>query len=53
MRRCTRLSNGSRKLGEPHGGGGDQLLRLHFIKMHRTLRVSPAMAAGVTMRLFT
>ena len=24
----------------------------NFIKIHRTLRVSPAMAAGVTMRLF-
>jgi hypothetical protein len=24
----------------------------NFIKIHRTLRVSPAMAAGVTARLF-
>jgi hypothetical protein len=26
-------------------------IKIHFIKIHRTLRMSPAMAAGVTVRV--
>ncbi len=36
---------------EPNGGGLDQRLAYNF-KIHSTLRTSPAMATGVTGRLF-
>jgi hypothetical protein len=36
---------------EPHGRRRDQLLCVQLHQIHRTLRVSPAMAAGVTNRL--
>jgi IS1 family transposase len=50
MRRYTRLSNGfSRKL-ENHAALN--YFAYNFIKIHRTLRTSPAMAAGVTDRLW-
>ena len=53
MRRYTRLSNGfSRKL-ENHATATVLNYYAHnFIKIHRTLRTSPAMAAGVTDRLW-
>jgi hypothetical protein len=37
---------------EPHGLRCARLLRIQLIKIHRTLRVSPAMAAGVTGKLW-
>jgi hypothetical protein len=53
MRRYTRLSNGfSRKL-ENHGAAvALNYFAYNFIRIHRALRTSPAMAAGVTERLF-
>ena len=52
MRRYTRLSNGfSRKLAN-HAAAVRQLFCLQLIKIHRTLRMTPAMAAGVTDRLW-
>lgn len=53
MRRYTRLTNGFSKKIEAHVNA----LSLHFfyynfIRIHRTLRVTPAMAAGVTDRLW-
>lgn len=53
MRRYTRLSNGfSRKIENHMAAAAINYLAYNFIKIHRTLRVSPAMATGVTTRLF-
>jgi IS1 family transposase len=53
MRRYTRLSNGfSRKIENHMAAVAINYFAYNFIKIHRTLRVSPAMAAGVTPRLF-
>jgi IS1 family transposase len=53
MRRCTRLTNGFSKKIENHANA----VALHFayynfVKTHKTLRMTPAMAAGVTDRLW-
>ena len=53
VRRYTRLSNGfSRKLENHEAAVALNYFAYNFIKIHRTLRVSPAMAAGVTTRLW-
>ena len=53
MRRYTRLSNGfSRKIENHAAAVALTYFAYNFIKIHRTLRVTPAMAAGVTERLF-
>ena len=53
MRRYTRLSNGfSRKIENHMAAVSINYFAYNFIKMHRTLRVSPVMVAGVTSRLF-
>lgn len=52
MRRYTRLSNGfSRKLDNHAAAVALNYFAYNFIKIHRTLRMSPAMAAGVIDRL--
>ena len=52
MRRYTRLSNGfSCKLANHAAATALNYFAYHFIQIHRTLRTSPAMAAGVTDRL--
>ena len=53
MRRFTRLTNGFSKKVENHA----HAVALHFmyysfVRMHAKLRMSPAMAAGVTDRLW-
>lgn len=49
-----RLSNGfSRKLENHAAPVAFNYFAYNFIKIHRTLRMSPAMAAGVTDRLFS
>jgi len=53
MRRFTRLTNGFSKKVENH----DNAVALHFayynlVRVHKTLRMTPAMAAGVTDRLW-
>jgi IS1 family transposase len=54
MRRYTRLSNGfSRKLENHAAATALNYFAYNFIKIHRTLRTSPAMAAGVTDRLWS
>jgi IS1 family transposase len=54
MRRYTRLSNGfSRKLENHAAATALNYFAYNFIKLHRTLRTSPAMAAGVTDRLWS
>jgi IS1 family transposase len=53
LRRYTRLSNGfSRKLENHIAAVALQYFVYNFIRIHRTLRVTPAMAAGVTNRLW-
>jgi hypothetical protein len=53
MRRYTRLSNGfSRKIEDHMAAVAINYFAYNFIKIHTTLRTSPAMAAGVTTRLF-
>ncbi len=53
MRRLTRLTNGFSKKVENH----DYAVALHctfynFVRIHKTSRVTPAMAAGLTTRLW-
>ena len=53
MRRYTRLSNGfSRKLRNHAASVALNYFAYNFIHIHKTLRMSPAMAAGVTDRLW-
>jgi len=53
MRRYTRLSNGfSRKLQNHAAAVALNYFAYNFVRIHRTLRMTPAMAAGVTDRLF-
>jgi IS1 family transposase len=53
MRRYTRLSNGfSRKLRNHEAATALNYFAYNFIQIHRTLRMSPAMAAGVTSELW-
>jgi hypothetical protein len=53
MRRYTRLSNGfSRKVENHMAAVAINYFAYNFIKINSTLRTSPAMAAGVTDRLF-
>ena len=53
MRRYTRLSNGfSRKIENHIAAVALNYFGYNFIKIHTTPRKSPAMAAGVTDRLF-
>jgi IS1 family transposase len=53
MRRYTRLSNGfSRKIENHMAAVAINYFAYNFIKIHATTRVSPAMAAGVTTRLY-
>ena len=52
MRRYTRLSNGfSRKIENHMAAVAINYFAYNFIQIHRTLRVTPAIAAGVTTRL--
>jgi hypothetical protein len=54
IRRYTRLSNGfSRKLANHAVATALNYFAYNFIKIHRTLRVSPVMASGVTDRLWS
>lgn len=54
MRRYTRLSNGfSRKIENHAAAIALNYFAYNFIQIHRTLRTSPAMAAGVTNRLWS
>ena len=53
MRRYTRLSNGfSRKIENHCAAVALNYFAYNFIKIHRTVQMSPAMAAGVTDRLW-
>ncbi len=54
MRRYTRLTNAHSKKVENHIAGlGLFLCFYNFCRIHRTLRVTPCMAAGVTSRVWS
>lgn len=53
MRRFTRLTNGFSKKVENHAHAvALNFMYYNFVRIHQTLRVTPAMAAGVTDRLW-
>jgi hypothetical protein len=54
MRRYTRLSNGfSRKMRNHAAATALNYFAYNFIQIHSTIRMSPAMVAGVTDRLWS
>lgn len=54
MRRFTRLTNGfSKKLDNLKGAVALHFAHYNFVRLHRTLRVTPAMAAGVENRVWS
>jgi IS1 family transposase len=53
MRRFTRLTNGfSKKVENMKAAVSLHFAHYNFVRLHRTLRVTPAMAAGVSDRLW-
>ncbi len=53
MRRFTRLTNAFSKKVENHVAAvALHTMFYNFVRVHQTLKVSPAMAAGVTDRLW-
>ena len=54
MRRFTRLTNGFSKKVENHRAAvGLHFAYYNFVRLHRTLRMTPAMAADVSSRLWS
>lgn len=54
MRRFTRLTNGFSKKVENHGHAiALHFMYYNFVRIHKTLKTSPAMAAGVSERLWS
>jgi IS1 family transposase len=54
MRRFTRLTNAFSKKIENHGHAlSIHFMHYNFVRRHTTLRVTPAMAAGVTRKLWS
>ncbi len=54
LRRFTRLTNGFSKRLENHIHAlAVQTVHYNFIRIHKTLKVSPAMAAGVSQTLWS
>jgi IS1 family transposase len=54
MRRFTRLTNGfSKKLENLKAAVSLHFCHYNFVRLHKTLRITPAMAAGVSSRLWT
>jgi len=53
MRRFTRLTNGFSKKVENHAHAvALHMMYYNFVRLHKTLRVTPAMAAGISDRLW-
>jgi hypothetical protein len=53
MRRFTRLTNGFSKKVEAHANAvALHFMYYNFVRIHKTLRITPAMAAGVTDKLW-
>ena len=54
MRRFTRLTNGFSKKVENHAYAiALHFMYYNFVRIHKTLRVTPAMEAGITKKLWT
>jgi IS1 family transposase len=54
MRRFTRLSNGFSKKAENHGYSvAIHFMHYNFVRIHQSLRITPAMAASVTTKLWS
>ena len=54
MRRFTRLTNAFSKKGENHEHAiGIYTMHYNFVRRHQTLRVTPAMKAGITQKLWS
>jgi IS1 family transposase len=54
MRRFTRLTNAfSKKLANHEAAVALHFMHYNFVRIHQTLRITPAMAAGVTDRLWS
>jgi IS1 family transposase len=54
MRRFTRLTNGFSKKVENHAHAiALHFMYYNFVRIHKTLRVTPAMEAGLTKKLWT
>ena len=53
LRRFTRLTNAFSKKIEHHSAAvALHMMHYNFVRIHQTLKVTPAMAAGVTDRLW-
>jgi hypothetical protein len=51
-RRCTRLTNAFSKRAENHAHmAALRMMHYSFVRIHQSLRCTPAMAAGVTTKL--
>jgi IS1 family transposase len=54
MRRFTRLTNGFSKKAENHAHSvAIHFMYYNFVRIHQSLRITPAMAAGVTSKLWS
>jgi len=54
MKRLARLSNGFSKKAEDHAHSvAIHFMHYNFVRIHQSLRVTPAMAAGVTDTLWS
>jgi hypothetical protein len=54
MRRFTRLTNGFSKKAENHAYSvAIHFMHYNFVRIHQSLRITPAMAAGVTNTLWS
>jgi hypothetical protein len=54
MRRFTRLTNAlSKKVANHEAAVALHFMHYNFVRINQTLRVTPAMAAGVTDRLWS
>ena len=54
MRRFTRLTNGFSKKAENHlHSVAIHFMHYNFLRIHQSLRITPAMAAGVTSKLWS
>src|SRR5260363_225997 len=53
MRRFTRLTNGFSKKAENHAHAVATFMYYNFGRIHKTLRVTPAMEAGITGHVWT
>jgi hypothetical protein len=54
MRRFTRLTNGFSKKAENHAYSvAVHFMHYNFVRVHQSLRITPAMAANVTNKLWS